>query len=347
MRPHGAAVARDAHPIAGPIAHERRAEPPEVGQDQLARGRKPAGGRIDHLGDELALVDVEPGLGAALVAVRAHLGHARVVVGPRAPRRLQARAHRRDPRAGLPSVHGGADPRLREVDAALARQLGQVEGVRGRTAHRGGAERLDGGEALRRVLPAPGNRQAPERARSLEACPEPDEEPEREREEHAVLWSEAGTAQDEAPAARPPVPRLLRIEPAQRRAGRAGGLVDPHVALERKRQVGSEGRMRGLVGDELILDGEWQPREVVPSAEVGGRVEPSAPPLLREEPVGGMRGARQRLQPGPLTLPGRLGALGLQAPIVERRHQRSLNRWIFPVAVLGRSDTNSTQRGYL
>src|SRR6266849_10346646 len=67
------------HVIAGPVPDDRRAYPPEVRQDQLAVRRRRRRYGINHLRDELRLVDVQTGLLGALVAVRAHLGHSAVV----------------------------------------------------------------------------------------------------------------------------------------------------------------------------------------------------------------------------------------------------------------------------
>ncbi len=72
---------------------------------------------------------MQAGLSLALEAVGAHLGHARVVIGPGAPRRLDAGTHRGDPRPGLARVHGGAHAEARQRDPPLLRQLGQMQRV--------------------------------------------------------------------------------------------------------------------------------------------------------------------------------------------------------------------------
>src|SRR5439155_1932027 len=58
----------EAHAVAGAVADHRRAEAPEVRQHQLALAYRRARRRIQHLGDELRLVDVQAGLRRALVA---------------------------------------------------------------------------------------------------------------------------------------------------------------------------------------------------------------------------------------------------------------------------------------
>src|SRR5438094_45967 len=136
------------------------------------------------------------------------LGHPRMIVRPRAPPRLDAGAHRGDGRARLAGVNGDPHASLGGILATLARHLDQVERV-GRRAHEHGrTERLHPGEPRRGVLAAAGDRERPEGARALEARPEADEEPEREREEHAIRRLDARPAQDEPPAACPPLPRL-------------------------------------------------------------------------------------------------------------------------------------------
>src|SRR5438552_1064070 len=335
------------HPVTGAVAQQRRAGPAEVREHQLTLASGHAGHRIQDLGDELALVDVRPRLSRALEAIGAHLGHSRMVVRLGAPGLLDAGAHHRNPGSRLARVHRGPDAELSELQAALARDLGEVQRIGGRAADRRGAQRLDGGQALGGVLAAAGDGETAEGARALEARPEADEEAEREREEHAVPGAEPRAPQDEAPAARPPVPRLLRIEPAERRAGGARGLVHAHVARDGKRQVAPEWWKRRLVVDQLGLHRQRQAEEVVPAPEVVGRPDPRAPPLARDERVGGNDGARQAPEARPLMRPERLGVQCLQTPIIERRHARSLKRWIFPVAVFGSSATNSIHRGYL
>jgi hypothetical protein len=153
-------------------------------------------------------------------------------------------------------VHGHAEGQLRQIDPALARDLDQMQRVGRCTDERGDAQLVHPDQPRGRVLTAAGDGECAERPRALEPRPEADEQPERERKEHAIGRADARRAQHEAPAARPPLPRLLRIEPAKRLVRGAGRLVHAHVALERIREVGAEGRMRGLIGDELQLSRE-------------------------------------------------------------------------------------------
>src|SRR5712692_9199242 len=137
----------EARTVAGTETDHGRADAPEVGEDELAVARGPSGRRVDDLDDELGLADVEPRLLDAFVAVGADLGHARMIVRPRAPPRLDARSYRRDAGARLACVDGEPHASLRQVLAALARHLDQVERV-GRRAHEHSrAERLHPGQS--------------------------------------------------------------------------------------------------------------------------------------------------------------------------------------------------------
>src|SRR5437867_2679103 len=81
---------------------------------------------------------------------------------------------------------------------------------------------------------------------------------------------DAGSREHESPATCPPLPRCLRVEPAERLTARARRLVDPDVALERMREIGAEGWTLGLIGDECLLERERQLVNVVPRHEVSG-----------------------------------------------------------------------------
>ena len=259
---------RQPHAVARPVSDGGRADPPEICQDELAFTRRSGRHRVDHLGDELRLVDVEPAPLDALVAIGAHLGHAAVVVSSGAPGPLDTGAHRRNPGARLARVHRDPHRQPPQVDTALARDLGQVKGVGRRADEDRRTEGFHRGQPRRRVLAAAGDRQRSEHPGALEAGPEPDEEPERERKEDAVRGPHARAPQNDPPAARPPFPRFLRVEPYERRAARARGLVHANVALERVGQVRTEGRVRSLIVDQLRLSRQGHPPEVVPAAQI-------------------------------------------------------------------------------
>ena len=168
----------------------------QVRQHELASSARPDVG-VDHLGDELGLVHVETGLRRALEAVGAHLGHARVVVGAGAPGLLDAGPHRGDPRAGLARVHGGADAEPVERHAALARDLGQVQRVGRRAAHRGGAS-VSAARRCTESCPPPG-------IAGAGASPlEPAQNPRRARRENRKKIGLPGPGP--APAGRTPAP---------------------------------------------------------------------------------------------------------------------------------------------
>jgi hypothetical protein len=124
-----------------------------------------------------------------------------------------------------------------------------------------------------------------------------------------------------------------------------------HVALERIRQIGAERRMRGLIGDELRLARERKPAEVEPVAKIVDRGDAGTAPFLRDELIGREELARHRAKAAPLMLAQPVGPERLERAVEHRGRAepqaRSLNRWILPVAVFGRSVTNSIQRGYL
>src|SRR6266542_3669051 len=188
--------------------------------------------------------------------------------------------------------------------------------------------------------PPPGMARHPRARAPSKPVQKPTKRP-KENGKNTRSWTEPRPPQDEAPAPRPPIPRLLRVQPAERRATGARGLMHAHVAREGKREVVAEGGMSRLVAAQLGFHRQRQPEDVVPALEVVGRPRARAPPLARDERVRGIDGARQALEASPLMCPERLGVQSLQTPIVERRHVRSLKRWIFPVAVFGSSETNS------
>src|SRR5207248_1200694 len=138
-----------------------------------------------------------------------------------------------------------------------------------------------------------------------------------------------------------------RVQPAQRRARRAGGLMHAHVALERIGQVGAERRVRGLILDDVGLARQRQPPEVLPRLQIVGRGDAGARPRRAPERVArrAVDLVQEGAQPAPLMLAQARGLQRLERTVVHQA--RSLKRWILPVAVFGSSPTNSIQRGYL
>ena len=174
---------------------------------------------IDHLGDELRLVDVQAGL---RLRTRSRRRPSRSC--PRGRRRARpspprcARAPTGMPAPGSPACTVARTRQLREVEAALARDLGEVQRV-GRRAARARSRPAPpcAARRVRRVLAAARDRQRAERPRALEARPEADEEPEREREEHAVAGPHARRRAARSPSSAPTSPRT----PACRASGAA------------------------------------------------------------------------------------------------------------------------------
>src|SRR6185295_16622346 len=93
---------------------------------------------------------------------------------------------------------------------------------------------------------------------SFIGAPEPDERAEREREEDAIRRLDARRLVHRTPATGPPPPALVRIQPAQRFALRAGRLMDTGVAVAREGQVGAVRWVSDLIGGQLFLGGERQ-----------------------------------------------------------------------------------------
>src|SRR5262249_43635476 len=180
-----------------------------------------------------------------------------------------------------------------------------------------------------------------------EPGPEADEETEGERKEYAIAGPQPRGSQHEAPASSPPVPGLRGVEPVDRRTARAGRLVHAHIASEREGHIGAKGGVRSLIVAHPAVREERQLREVAPIANVLGALYANGPPRPCEVWIGRNERPGQAFELDPLMPAKRLGVECLQAPVVERRHERSLKRWIFPVAVFGSSDTNSIHRGYL
>src|SRR5262249_43612927 len=162
--------------------------------------------RLENLGDELELVNVQAALRDALETVGADLGHPRVVVRPSAPQGLQALPHSRDAGPRLSGVDRRADAECRRFDPLRRCDLPQMEPVRWRAHERRGAELPYCVQSVRRVLAAAGNRHRAEDPGALEPGPKADEEAERERKVEAVPRPESGAAEHEGPAARPPGP---------------------------------------------------------------------------------------------------------------------------------------------
>ena len=209
-----------------------------------------------------------------------------------------------------------------------------MERVRRRAAHRGGAERLHGGQALSGVLPATGIARAP-RAR---APSKPAQNPTKSPKENGKKTGRPG---------RGPRPRRTKpqqrahhsqdscgVEPAERRAGGARRLVHADVAIERVAEIAPEGRMRGLVRRPARLAREGQPPEVVQVRRSAGPVRPARfhRAVMNAWPA---PGPRQRLDAGPLVPAKSFRIERLEPPVQEgrrkRRSCRTLDRGRNPV----------------
>ena len=128
--------------------------------------------------------------------------------------------------------------------------------------------------------------------------------------------ADARGAVDRLPAVEHPLPALVGVDPAERPAGRRRRLAVARVALERLGERRAPRRVRRLVGDELGLGRERQPREIVGQpqrADVdAGRVE-----LARVERVAAVDRRQQPREP-----------LALCASSArDRGARRSARRW--------------------
>ena len=123
----GRAVEGDA--VAGAVAEDRHSRAAEIGDDQLALVGGCAALRIDDLADELAFVEVQAGLLAAVETPSADLGGPGVVEAVGTPSALKLGAGSREIRARLASVDGGVYAAGGEVEATVAGDFAQVQGI--------------------------------------------------------------------------------------------------------------------------------------------------------------------------------------------------------------------------
>ena len=91
------------------------------------------------------------------------------------------------------------------------------------------------------------------------------------------------------------------------------------VSLDGIGEVAPKGWTFSLVGDQLGLQREGKPYQIVPRAEIGGRADPGGLPLPTDEGVGGEDLAGESGQPLPLERPEPLPGERLQ-PLVEVRN---------------------------
>src|SRR5205085_6720715 len=93
-------------------------------------------------------------------------------------------------------------------------------------------------------------------------CPVADERPERKSAEDRIARADACRTVNRAPAARPPVPAFLRVQPPERTARRSRCLMKVTIATERISQQPAERRLRSLLLDQFGFRREGQGIEV-------------------------------------------------------------------------------------
>ncbi len=319
-----AGLGGDPHPVAAAVAQERHPRPPQVGQHQLALPRRRPRLGVDHLADELALVHVQARLRLALEPPGPHLRRPGVVVTARPPGRLDPRLRRRHARPRLAGVDRDVDAGVDQVDPLLLRHLRQVQRIGRRADQHRDVVLEDRLRPLIRRHAAPRHRQRPAALRPLVGAPEADERAEGEGEEDPVARRDPGGPVDRRPAARPPGPALIGVQPLQRLARRPRGLVDARVGLARVGEVRAVGRVLRLVPRQLRLGGERQPPEVLEAPHVRRRLQPHPPQPPPVERVVAQQRPQHQLQLLQLDLRQRLAAQRLYERIqVGRVHLHS------------------------
>ena len=216
---------------------------------------------------------------------------------------------------GSPATISARTDEARQVDALLARRLGQPQGVGRRTQHDGRLVVAQEAQAGAAAHAAAGQAEAAVPPRRVEGRPEAEERPEREREEEPIARPHAGHAINGRPVVEHPGPAFRRVEPAQRSAGRAGSLAQAAVALDRVGERRAVGRMLRLVGQQLRLGGERQPGEVG-RRDHAGWIDAGRRELAGVEAVGRQGLAEQSGQA--LALPGGRVLRGSVCPAARR-----------------------------
>ena len=193
-----------------------------------------------------------------------------MVDDPRPPAALDPLPGRRDAAAGLAGDDDDANRTAGRpvAPSRSARHVQQSQRVGRGAAHHRRGQGLDRGQSLPARHAAGGNRMRPDLRRRVESCPEAEERPEREGEEHAVAGRDARRAVHRLPALEHPLPGRRRIDPAQGLAGCRRRLVVARVVLQRFGQRRSPGWRRGLVGHQLGFRGERQRGQVPGECEL-------------------------------------------------------------------------------
>ena len=138
--------------------------------------------------------------------------------------------------------------------------------------------------------PAAGEDETAQPLRGLERRPKPEERPEAEREEDAVCRRGARLAVDGLPVVQHPRPALRRVEPAQRAAGAAAGLMAARVTLQWEGQVCAIRRMCELVGHQFRLRREGAVRAELSEARHARVQQARARELARVKRIRPQRG---------------------------------------------------------
>src|SRR5206468_4419950 len=120
---------------------------------------------------------------------------------------------------------------------------------------------------------------------------------EAEGEKEPVASGDIRRAQDDLPVAQHPFPAFRRVEPTQRRAPSAAGLVASRVAIQGKSKIGSVRRRRRLIGGQLGFGREWAiTKKILPAGSLGRDPRCSISIFGGVKGVGRKDGPQQRLE---------------------------------------------------
>ena len=185
----------------------------------MARGLKRQW--VDHFENKLALVEVHAAARGARKAGCADFGRTGMVEALCAPRVLDPLAHAGNAAARLSRLDSDADRTARGVQPFAASDIRQVQRVSGRAHQHRRVVFQQAAQALLGRHAAARNAQRANQARRLECAPEANERPEAKGKEDTVAVAYACGAVYCPPAAQPPLPGRIGVQPAQRAAGRA------------------------------------------------------------------------------------------------------------------------------
>ena len=268
------------HQITGAVAQEGTAQSGQRSEDQFASCRHADNQRdgfgglgVDQLRQEVILVDAHVGWLGPRVIRRippgAELGGAGVIEHFRAPRGGEAPPGARNARSGLTGLHEPLHRGGLEIDALHAGDLGEVQCVGRRADQDADVLFEDRLQPLSGGLCSTGERQRTHPLSRLEGSPEADERAKGEGNENAIGCVDSRRLQNSSPAVEKSLPVAGGVEPTHRTSGRAGGLVQADIPVQRFGEAGTIGWVRLVVLDQFRLRGQRQGRKDASGNEDG------------------------------------------------------------------------------